>query len=119
MDTLNFTANITYVEHVVIDDSEFLSVTAMVEDADKNKLQIHFNNANGMLKAFLAGDPLVGTRIAGYGRIDLTSVANAYESAKTGDISFYKQPRMHLRYVYVERQDHRTAPARQLEAAVA
>ena len=101
MDTLNFTANITYVEHVVFDDNEFLSVTAMVEDADKNKLQIHFNNSNGMLKAYLAGEDLVGCRIAGYGRIDLTSIANAY--AKEDELILYKQPRMHLRYVYAER----------------
>ena len=54
-----------------------------------------------MLKAYLAGEELIGIRIAGYGRIDLTSIANAY--AKEDDLILYKQPRMHLRYVYVER----------------
>ncbi len=106
MDTLHFTANITYVEHVVLDDSEFLAVTGKIQDAEGNKLTITWNSSNGMLKAFLAGDRIVGDRYAGYGRIDLTSIANAY--AKEDALHLYQEPRMHLRYVYAERQTRRS-----------
>jgi len=99
---LNFTANVTYVEVATNNDGDdFLAVTAVAENARKEKLTITFNNGNGMLKAYNAGDELVGVRIAGYGTIDPNKVANAY--IKEDDLHLYKQPRMHLQYVYVER----------------
>ena len=99
---LQFTANVTYVEVATNQDGDdFLAVTAVAENARKEKLTITFNNGNGMLKAYQAGDELVGVRIAGYGTIDPNKVANAY--IKEDDLHLYKQPRMHLQYVYVER----------------